>query len=66
MHKTPVFLSGFRPTFAALFVLNCWLRKFALFAVASSFEVQFQSKEADAIVLQNLPLFVLAVYQAIL
>ena len=55
LHKATVFPTGFRANFA-LFVLNYWLRKFLLFAVANGFQLRCKSRAADAIVLQNLPL----------
>ena len=54
LHKATVRPTGFRANFAALFILNFWLREFPLSAVANSFESQCQSKGANAIFLQNL------------
>ena len=56
-HKKGARYLGFRDTFAALIVLNYWLREFPLFAVANRFELKCESKATNASVLQNLPLF---------
>ena len=45
----------FQGNFAAMFVLNYWLREFLLSAFANRFEL-VRTKATDAIVLQNLPL----------
>ena len=57
MHNERASYLGFKETFAALFVLNCWLREFPLSAIASRVELRCQSNTTVAIVLQNLPLF---------
>ena len=54
MHKAIVCRTSLRPTDAALFALNYWLREFLLSAVADRFESQCQSNAADAVVFQNL------------
>ena len=56
MHNEQASYLGFRATFAALFVLNYWLREFLLSAIANRFELRCQSKATVAIVLQNLSL----------
>ena len=35
----------FQGNFAAMFVLNCWLRGFPLFAVANRFELKCETKQ---------------------
>ena len=54
MHRTMVWPNDFEATFATLFILNYWLREFPLFVTANCFELRWQSKSADAIVLQDL------------
>ena len=56
MHNERASYLGFKETFAALFVLNCWLREFPLSAIANRFELRCQSKPTRAIVLPNLSL----------
>ena len=45
MHKAKVWPTGFGTTFASVFVLTYWLRKFPLSAVANRFELRCQSKQ---------------------
>ena len=52
-HST--YFSSFRVTFAALLVLNYWLREFSLLAVADRFDLN--SQPVVAMVFQNLSLF---------
>ena len=62
MHKAIVCPTSFKLTATALFVLNYQLRESPLFAVANRFESRCQSNTADAVVFQNLSLFILADY----
>ena len=52
--------TGFRTNVAALFALNYWLGEFPLSTVANRFDFQSQSKVTDAIVVQNLSVFLAA------
>ena len=56
MHKVTVFPTGLKAIFLALFISNYWLREFLLPAVVNHFELRFQSKATDTVVLQNLSL----------